>query len=87
MAKKKIELSETLQKAVTAAGGLSEYRMKMGYLPSDYWQRPMYYADKLNKKSKARVRRMVTGLLAERKGRKPYSFELSRYLSEHVGFK
>ena len=87
MAKKKIELSEKTQKAVTAAGGLSEYRMVAGYLPSDYWQRPLYYADKLNKKSKARVRRMVTGLLAERKGRKPYTFEVSNYLMENVGFK
>jgi len=87
MAKIEAKLSKETRERVTKAGGREEFMMDRGYLPSDYWQRPLYYVDKIDATAKNRIRRLVTAILAERKGRKPYSFEVSTYLMENVGFK
>ena len=84
---KKAKLSKETAERVRKAGGREEFMLERGYLPSDYWQRPIYYADKLDTSAKNKVRSLVTAILAERKGRKPYSFEVSNYLMENVGFK
>ncbi len=83
----KAKLSKETAEKVRKAGGTKEFMLARGYLPSDYWQRPIHYADKLDATAKNRVRRLVTAILKERKGRKPYTFEVSNYLMENVGFK
>ena len=59
---KKAEYSRRLKKGVAATGGASNYRSRMGYLPSGYHQNPKKFASELNPKQKARVSRMHKSL-------------------------
>ncbi len=64
MKKKKAKLSHRLKTEVTRAGGMSEFRSRVGYLPSGYHASPKKFAKDLNPRQKARVRKMHKSLTA-----------------------
>ena len=72
MAKKKTFASETRE----------------GLLPEDYWMNPKAYADEIDVRSKAKVRRLLKAFWVENQGGGPVlpiSY-FKKYMMERVGF-
>lgn len=59
-----------------------------GLLPEDYWMRPKVYADKIDVRSKAKVRRLLKAFWIENQGDGPFlpMSYFKKYMLERVGF-